>query len=231
MQGADAVFTIACAAPGRVAATQLRHPGSPAASATSRSRRAVRELYWQSVEKLAIVNAVSCCGFCATNMPPLSHKASTMCILQDRVPPARRDRRTQSKTPSRPRGAWLGRTGCVSDRDGCDVWGIGAKRKTAGRGHGRQDFRQIEAAEPPRHRGPLARAAPLLLLRDGSDGGADPSALRRRRLVLERGRALQHRPHAPGPVRQEGRQRRRAARRASSAPSPSPTASPWATRA
>src|SRR5438105_4994413 len=54
--------------------------------------------------------------------------------------------------------------------------------------HGRKDIRQVQASQPPRHRGPLARAAPLLLLRHGSDRGADPPAVRRRGVVLERGR-------------------------------------------
>ena len=64
----------------------------------------------------------------------------------------------------------------------------------------------------------------------GLTARADPPALRRRRDLLERGRALQHRADAPGPGGEEGRGRAPAARRASSAPSPSPTASPWATQ-
>ena len=66
-----------------------------------------------------------------------------------------------------------------------------------------------QAAEPARHRRPRARAASLLLLRHGSDHGADPPAVRRRRHLLERGRALQHRADAPGAGGQEGRRRRR----------------------
>ena len=60
---------------------------------------------------------------------------------------------------------------------------------------------QVQAPEPPRHRGPGARAAPLLLLRDGPDRGGDRPALRRRRHLLERGRALQHRALPPGAER------------------------------
>ena len=55
---------------------------------------------------------------------------------------------------------------------------------------------------PSRHvtEGPGSRAAPQLLLRDGPDRGRDQPALRRRRHLLERGRALQHRPEPSGAV-------------------------------
>ena len=68
---------------------------------------------------------------------------------------------------------------------------------------------QGEAAQPARDRGSRARAASLLLLRDGAHPRADPSAVRRRRDLLERGRALQHRADAPGAGGEEGRRRRR----------------------
>ena len=97
--------------------------------------------------------------------------------------------------------------------------------------HADQALGQVEAAVAPRDRGARPRAAPQLLLRHGPDRGRDRPALRRRRHLLERGRALQHRAQPPGAVGEEGRRRRPAARRANSPPSPSPTASPWATRA
>src|SRR3546814_1622779 len=62
----------------------------------------------------------------------------------------------------------------------------------------------------PTRRSSDLRAASLLLLRDGHDGGGDRPALRRRGDLLERGGALQHRPLAPGAVgeaRREGRRR------------------------
>src|SRR3546814_1493169 len=61
-------------------------------------------------------------------------------------------------------------------------------------------LRQVQAAEPLRLGRPAERAASLLLLRDGHDGGGDRPALRRRGDLLERGGALQHRPLAPGAV-------------------------------
>src|SRR3546814_15363253 len=60
-------------------------------------------------------------------------------------------------------------------------------------------LRQVQAAEPLRLGRPAERAASLLLLRDGHDGGGDRPALRRRGDLLERGGALQHRPLAPRP--------------------------------
>src|SRR3546814_14699393 len=59
-------------------------------------------------------------------------------------------------------------------------------------------LRQVQAAEPLRLGRPAERAASLLLLRDGHDGGAYLLALRRLGHLLERGRPLQPRPLAPG---------------------------------
>src|SRR5665213_4248753 len=73
---------------------------------------------------------------------------------------------------------------------------------------GRQDQKdrsQEETAEPSCHGGPGARAASLVPLCHGADHGADPPAVRRRGIVLERGRALQYLADAPGPGGQEGR--------------------------
>ncbi len=53
-------------------------------------------------------------------------------------------------------------------------------------------------AQPSRDRGAGARAAPILLLCHGPRDAGDRPAVRRRRVVLERGRAVQHRADASG---------------------------------
>ena len=119
--------------------------------------------------------------------------------------------RQHDPQPSQPLrgGNWLGRTSRVFS----DCFRLRRSRSElknrAFGSHGRQDIRQIEAAEPARDGGCGARTASLLLLRHGSDREADPPALRGRRFLLERGGTLQHRPDAPGAGRQEGRQSRR----------------------
>src|SRR3954447_18037595 len=70
---------------------------------------------------------------------------------------------------------------------------------------GRQDQPQVETAQPARDGGAIAGAASLLPLCDGADDPADPPAVRRRGLLLERGGALQYFTDAPGPGGQEGR--------------------------
>src|ERR1700682_338850 len=64
---------------------------------------------------------------------------------------------------------------------------------------GRQDQHQEETAEPSCDGGPGTGAASLVSLCHGADHRPDPSAARRRGVVLERGRALQHLADAAGP--------------------------------
>ena len=82
-------------------------------------------------------------------------------------------------------------------------------RGRATRDYGSQDQFEVETAEPARHRRPGPRATSRLLLRDGSDHRADPSAVRRCCHLLERGSALQYRADAPGAGREERRCLRR----------------------
>src|SRR5512137_574127 len=63
---------------------------------------------------------------------------------------------------------------------------------------GRQDQHQEETAEPSRNGGPGTGAPSLVSLCHGIDDRADPSALCRRGILLERGCALQHLADAPG---------------------------------
>src|SRR5882757_8810534 len=87
----------------------------------------------------------------------------------------------------------------------------GTKRRWLGKRvrDGRQDQTQIETAEPPCDRGPVAGPASLVSLCHGSDHPADSPAVRRRGVVLERGRSLQYLADASGPGGQEGRRFRR----------------------
>src|ERR1700726_1834849 len=70
---------------------------------------------------------------------------------------------------------------------------------------GRQDQHQEEIAEPSRDGGPGTGTSPFVSLCDGADHPSDPSAVRWRGVVLERGRALQHLADASGPGGQKGR--------------------------
>src|ERR1700738_1109531 len=74
---------------------------------------------------------------------------------------------------------------------------------------GRQDQHQEETAEPSCDGGPRTGAPSLVSLCHGPDPPSDPPAVRRRGVMLERGRALQHLADAAGPGGQEGRRRRR----------------------
>src|SRR5262249_20179334 len=82
---------------------------------------------------------------------------------------------------------------------------------------GRQQF-EDETSEPARHRRAGSRTTSRLLLRDGSDHRANPPTFRRRRHLLERSSAMQHRADASGAGCEKGRRRSR--RRAESAAPP-----------
>src|SRR5882757_2640782 len=83
----------------------------------------------------------------------------------------------------------------------------GTKRRWLGKRvrDGRQEQTQIETAEPPCDRGPVAGPPSLVSLCHGPDHATDSSAVRRRGIMLERGGSLQYRPDAPGPGGQKGR--------------------------
>src|SRR6185312_4403464 len=64
---------------------------------------------------------------------------------------------------------------CQPDQSGGAKWVGGPERRYGRQGRHKKPVKS-QTAEPPCHGGPRARSAPVLLLRDGPHGRADPPA-------------------------------------------------------
>ncbi len=114
-----------------------------------------------------------------------------------------RRRTAAGPCPDRRRSRPLGRAAGRHNAKGCagahlkagDVSQIACHRKSYV-----AYLRQVQASQPPRFGRAGARAAPLVLLRDGHDRGRDRAAVRRRGQRGQRQRAVQHHARTRRPM-------------------------------